>query len=207
MKKILLILCVFIVSFTLKAQSKQKIDSLIIESSLDPGSGPDFNLIKIYFHKKKFVVTYMFYDFFDRESYNRDSEILKLREAYRSSGYKEMSSDYLKKIREIRERYVRFYTVSLNLRNRKYKDYLSELYRVSSMSQSDLEQEKNKDKMYLHGVTFCSDFYKSNKRDRICASGLEKDNFGTIFNFITHTFDLYRKQVNDQKFNSKTFGY
>ena len=57
--KIFLILClsIFLVS---KGQDKSRIDSLIIEMSLDPGSGQDFNIIKIYPHKKYFSIEYFY---------------------------------------------------------------------------------------------------------------------------------------------------
>lgn len=206
MKKILLIFCVLITSFLIKAQSKPQIDSLIIESSLDPGSGPDFNIIKIYFFKKKFVVEYKFYESEDRKGYINDPERRKLRKEYENIEFKKTPRSYYDKLNQIRNRHTTFYTKKLNLKNKKYKDYLSEVYRISKLSQNDIENEKNKN-MYLHGIMFCSDFYKNTHRNRLCASALEKDNFGTIYNLVTHTLDLYRKQYNDEKFNSKTFGY
>lgn len=206
MKKIIFF-CAIMISFLMNAQSKPQIDSLIIEASLDPGSGPDFNLIKIYFSKNKFVIEYKFYEGEDRKGYINDPERRKLREEYKDLEFKKTPRSYYDKLDEIRNRQTTFYTKKLTLKNKNYKDYLYELYKVSSLSQNDIEKEKNENNTYLHGVMFCSDFYRKNNRTRLCASALRKDNFRTIYNIITHTLDLYRKQNTGEKFNSKTFGY
>lgn len=56
-------------------------------------------------------------------------------------------------------------------------------------------------------LCFCFNFYKSSKKDRICASALGKDHHATLFNFAINTLNLCRNKYKDEKFNSKTFGY
>ncbi len=82
-----IILLVFF-NFISSQIKKDKIDSLIIEASKDPGSGPDYYLIKIFPMKRDFKVEYKFYVSEDRKAYNRDPETKELRIKYDTVKFK-----------------------------------------------------------------------------------------------------------------------
>ncbi len=109
---------------------------------------------------------------------------------------------------ELRIRHTKFNTRIINLKNKNYKEFINELYRVSDLTKKDIEKEKNKNSTYIHGIGFSFDFFKYNGRNDLYASALEKDNFPTLYNFLVQCLDLYRnKNPQDEIFNKSTFGY
>lgn len=205
MKKILFLLIISL-NVLIKAQKFNRIDSLVIEMSLDPGSGPDYNIIQIHFNKNQFHIKYHLYEKFDENGYKNDSSLISLRKEYKANN-EEINQSIREKINKIRNRHTKFYIKELKLKNSNYKSYISEVNHVSKISQQNVEDEKNKNASYFHGVWVRFYFYEGNKKKKLVASALEKDNFGTLYNLLIHTLNLYREKKNDENFNKKTFGY
>lgn len=205
-KKFLMLFLV--ISSFLKSQDKNtNIDSLIIEMSMDSGSGPDFNTIKIYPHKKYFVVNYILYDKYNNDEYVYDPERRILAQKYDGVKFDSLPQNYFDRIHKITDKHTTFYVKKMKLKNNDHKEYLSELHKVSKLSMEEVKKEAKRNSSYLHGISFSFDFYSSLGKNSLSVYALEKDNYKTLYDFLINTFDLYRKQNKVENFNSKTFGY
>ncbi|UOU98857.1 hypothetical protein MUU74_02645 [Chryseobacterium daecheongense] len=121
-----------------------RMDSLIIEANPDPGRSLGNFFIKIYFSKKHFKVKYEFYEGFDRMGFYQNSkvqEILKKYEGNITDGNREL---FRKDTEKIRTQYEKYYKRQIILKNKVYKNYLSQVYNVSNITDEVIESEKKR---------------------------------------------------------------
>lgn len=198
--KIIIFLCLLTSLSNFMGQDKfNKIDSVKITMSLDPGSGSEYNRIKLKVINNSVFILYSFY-----QSENFSKVIEKVESENLGVISQSNPSLFVDKYFDIREVYTNFHHKKIKLTGNPKKDILFETIKIANLANNDLKKDEN---VYLHGVTFQFVFFNEKNKRQLILSNLNNENYKTIYLYIKHLFSLLKAKYPTENFEKMTFGY